>query len=56
MRPMPFRARFIPRSKQIKATYEKAEREAIERLKVYDGETMMDFFANDKVYVKKSYI
>ena len=57
MRPMAFRARFIPRSQKIKATYEKAGRVASQRLKVYDGETkvnLMDFFANDKVYVKKA--
>jgi hypothetical protein len=56
MRPQPFRARFIPRSQKIKAVFEQAAMEAIERLRVYDGETkvyLMDFFANDEVYSKK---
>lgn len=55
MRPQPFKVRFLPRSEKIKATFENTEREATERLKVYDGDTkvnLMDFFAKDEAYKK----
>jgi hypothetical protein len=56
MRPTPFRARFIPRSKAVLKTMEKEAQEAAKRLSEYDGETkikLQDFFHKGDVYGKK---
>jgi hypothetical protein len=42
MRPQPFRARFIPRSEEIRRTLEREAKEASERLHKWDGETKLD--------------
>ena len=55
MRPMPFQARFIPRTEGISRLMEKEAEEAGNRLKVYDGETKVkaqDFFRRGDVYDK----
>ena len=55
MRPMPFQARFIPRTEGISRLLEKEAEEAGNRLKVYDGETkvkLQDFFRRGDVYDK----
>lgn len=41
MRPLPFKARFTPRSEGIRELLEREAAEARERLKVYDGETKL---------------
>ncbi|KAH7057425.1 cytochrome P450 [Macrophomina phaseolina] len=41
MRPLPFKARFTPRSEKIRELLEKEAAEAKERLSVYDGETKL---------------
>lgn len=39
MRPQPFECQFIPRSNDIKETIIRENRQALEELSIYDGET-----------------
>jgi len=51
MRPLPFRARFIPRTKAIQKIFEDEAIEARKRLSKYDGDTkvLMENYFNSKV-------